>query len=301
MKILQTEIALGLNTHISLQERDEPFFKAPFHFHPELELVYVKKSTGKRIIGDKIESFEDGDMVFVGRNLPHVWLSDEAYYQETPGFRASSVVLYFNADVLGPLFYNMEEAGVIRDFFKMAERGIQITGKTRDNVASQLKKLATQKGLKKIIGLFEIFNSLSNSKEIRYIASEGYKPGLERSETDRLSKIFKYVQENFKNDISLATVSNLAGLTPQSFCRMFKQKTNKHFVEYLNEVRISKACSLLLSTESPIADIAYQCGFKTISNFNKLFKEIAKTSPSGYRGLFVVSDQHSGKSIKQVY
>ena len=285
MKILQTEITPGLNTHISLQERDEPFFKAPFHFHPELELVYVKKSSGKRIIGDKIESFNAGDMVFVGKNLPHVWLSDEAYYQETPELRATSVVLYFNADVLGPLFYNMEEAGVVRNFFKMAERGIQITGKTRDAVAAQLKKLATQKGLKKIIGLFEIFNTLSNSKDLRYISSEGYKPGLERSETDRLAKIFKYVQENFKNDISLATVAGLSGLTPPSFCRMFRKKTNKNFVEYLKEVRISKACSLLLATELPISDIAYQCGFKTVSNFNKLFKEIVKTSPSGYREL----------------
>lgn len=283
MKVLQTEITPGLNSHISFLKRDELFFKAPFHFHPELELVYIKESSGKRIIGDKIEPFRAGDMVFVGRNLPHVWLNDEHYYNESSMLRAKAIVLYFNADVLGPVFYSMEEAGMISDFFKLGERGIQIHGETRNTIAGKLEKLVAKKGLEKIIGLFEIFNTLSKSKDIRFITSEGYKPDLGHAETDRLSDLYKYVQSNFKSDISLTTAADLACLTPQSFCRMFRKKTNKHFIEYLNEVRISKACSYLLDTDWTISEVAYQCGYKTISNFNKLFKEITKTSPKIYR------------------
>jgi AraC-like DNA-binding protein len=283
MKILKTEITSELNSHISFLERDEPFFKAPFHFHPELELVYIKESSGKRIIGDKIEPFNAGDMVFVGHNLPHVWLNDEAYYQKFSLLRAKAVVLYFNAEVLGPVFYSMEEAGMISSFFKMGERGIQITGKTRNAVVVKLEKLVTKKGLDKIIGAFEIFNILSKSRDIRVITNEGYKPEIGHAETDRLSDVYKYVQENFKSDISLTTTADLACLTPQSFCRMFKKKTNKHFIEYLNEVRISKACGYLFDTDWSISEVAYQCGYKTISNFNKLFKEIVKTSPKKYR------------------
>lgn len=283
MKILKTEITPELNSHISFVERDEPFFKAPFHFHPELELVYIKESSGKRIIGDKIEPFDAGDMVFVGRNLPHVWLNDEVYYQESSPLRAKAIVLYFNADVLGPVFYSMEEAGIICNFFKMGEKGIQVGGKTRNTVAGKLEKLLTEKGLDKIIGLLEIFNTLSKSKDLRVITSEGYKPETDQAETDRLSDVYKYVQENFNSEISLKTAAGLAFLTRQSFCRMFRKKTNKHFIEYLNEVRISKACGYLLDTDWPISEVAYQCGYKTISNFNKHFKDIAKTSAKRYR------------------
>jgi AraC-like DNA-binding protein len=283
MKILQTEISPGLNSHISILGRDAPFFNAPFHFHPELELVYIKESSGKRIIGDKIEPFEKGDMVFVGRSLPHVWLNDETYYKGSSTLRAKAIVLYFNAEVLGPLFYNMEETGEINNFFKLAERGIQISGKTRNAVAAKLEKLVLKKGLDKIIGLFEIFNTISKSKDTRLINSKGYKPELGHTETDRLSELYKYVQENFKSDISLSKAAGLICLTPQSFCRMFRKKTNKHFVEYLNEFRISKACGYLLDTDWPISEIASECGYKTISNFNKLFKKIAKMSPKLYR------------------
>ena len=283
MKIYKTEITPGLNSQISILERDESFFKAPFHFHPELELVYIKESSGKRIIGDKIESFSAGDMVFVGRNLPHVWLNDEVYYQETSTLRAKAIVLYFNADVLGPVFYSMEETGMICDFFKMGEKGVQVSGKTKEIVAGKLEKMRTKKGLDKIIGLFDIFNTLCRSKDLRLISSEGYQPEIGHAETDRLNVVYKFVQENFKSEISLNKVASLALLTPQSFCRMFKRKTNKPFIAYLNEVRISKACEYLLDTDVPISEVAYQCGFKTISNFNKHFKEIAKSSPKRYR------------------
>lgn len=283
MKIFKTEITLELNKHISFLERDEPFFKAPFHFHPELELVYIKESRGKRIVGDKIEPFEVGDMVFVGRNLPHVWLNDEAYYQGAPALRAKAIVAYFNADLLAPIFYNMEESGLITSFFKLAERGVHITGKTRDSVAKKLDKLLIKKGLDKVIGLFEIFNTLSKSKDIRLLTNESYRAEVKDAEKDRLAALYKYVQENFKSEISLKTAASLAFLAPQSFCRMFKKKTNKHFVNYLNEVRISKACSYLLETDLPISDVAYKCGYKTISNFNRNFKGITQTSPKKYR------------------
>lgn len=283
MKIFKTEITPELNSHISFLERNEPYFKAPFHFHPELELVYIKEGSGKRIIGDKIEPFDAGDMVFVGRNLPHVWLNDEIYYQESSALRAKAIVLYFNADVFSPIFYSMEEAGMIINFFKRGEAGIQIGGRTRDVLAGKLEKLLTTKGLDKIIGLFEIFNLLTKSKDLRVITSEGYKSEIGNAEADRLSGLYKHVQENYKTDISLATAAGLTLLTPQSFCRMFKKKTNKHFIEYLHEFRISKACSFLLDTDWPISRVASECGYKTVSNFNKLFKKIAKTSPKLYR------------------
>lgn len=283
MKIFHTEISSGNNNNISLLERNDANFSAPFHFHQEVELVYIKESYGKRIIGDKIEPFEAGDMVFIGSNLPHVWLNDEIFYKGIPGLRAKAIVLYFNANVMGPVFYNMKEAAKINAFLKKGERGLHISGKTNKLIADKLEKLLQKKDIEIIIGLFEIFNILANSDEVVCITSDGYNNSMENAENDRLSDIFKYVHENYKTEISLATIAGIANLTPQSFCRMFKKRTSKHFIEYLNEVRIAQACKLLLDTDWSISEIAYNCGYKTVSNFNKLFKDSTGESPKTYR------------------
>ena len=134
-----------------------------------------------------------------------------------------------------------------------------------------------------MIGLFEILHILSESTEIDFITSDGYNAQLEHSQTDRLSEVYKYVQKNYKENISLPTIANISNLTPQSFCRLFKKRTGKSFVEYLNEVRISAACRYLLDTDWTVSEIAYNCGYKTVSNFNKLFKSISGSSPKAYR------------------
>ena len=283
MKIVQTEISPGINSYLSLIERDDAFFKAPFHFHPEMELVYVVESFGKRIIGDIIEPFAEGDMVFIGRNLPHIWMNDDIFFKEHSELKAKAIVFYFNKNIFSKDFYNMKEAITLNEFFQKSERGIRITGNTKEVIANKLKNLLLKKDFEKVIGLFEIMHILSTSKDISFIVSDGYNAQLKHSETDRLSAVYKYVQQNFKDNISLATIANISSLTPQSFCRLFKKRTGKSFVEYLNEARISAACKYLLDTDWSISEVAYHCGYKTVSNFNKLFKTITGLSPKMYR------------------
>ena len=241
MRIVQTEITPGINSHLSLIERDESFFTAPFHFHPEFELVYIAESFGKRIIGDSIEPFSEGDMVFIGSGLPHIWQNDEIFYKRSD-LKAKAIVLYFNKNIFSPIFFEMKEVAKMNEFFQNASRGIRINGKTKELVVKKLKTLLQKKGFEKVIGLFEILHILS-----------------------------------------LPTIANISNLTPQSFCRLFKKRTGKSFVEYLNEVRISAACRYLLDTDSAVSEIAYNCGYKTVSNFNKLFKNISGSSPKAYR------------------
>jgi YesN/AraC family two-component response regulator len=283
MKILQTEISPGINSYLSLIERDDAFFKAPFHFHPEMELVYILESFGKRIIGDIIEPFAEGDMVFIGSNLPHIWMNDEIFYKENPGLKAKAIVFYFNKNIFGDGFYDMTEALKLKDLLQKAEKGMRISGSTKEEIARKLKTLFHKKDFEKIIGLFEILHILSQSEDIEFITSDGYKAQLNHFETDRLSNVYKYVQKHLKEEISLRTIAGISSLTPQSFCRLFKKRTGKSFVEYLNEARISTACKYLLDTDWSISEVAYNCGYKTVSNFNKLFKNITGSSPKLYR------------------
>ncbi len=283
MKIEKTEITPRLNSHISVQKREEAFFQSPFHFHPELELVYIVESYGKRIIGNSVEHFQAGDMVFLGANIPHVWLNDEVYYQGINKLKAKSIVVYFNKDVLGPLFYELKETNKINALFSQAIKGLSIAGKTNLLIAEKLKNLLKKKDFDIIVGLFEILSILSNSKDMTCINNETYTLVDDQSKTDRLSVVYKYVKEHYSEDITLISISKLAHLTPPSFCRLFKWKTKKHFVEYLSEVRVSNACKCLMETDMSISAIAYACGYKTVSNFNKLFKKITGVTPQTYK------------------
>jgi AraC-like DNA-binding protein len=283
MKLLKTQINDLLNSNITVVERDEPFFKAPFHSHPELELVYIKESYGKQVIGNTISYFEPGDIVFVGANLPHVWLNDEVFYKEFSQLRARSIVVYFNKEVFYNAFQNLVEADKILDFFNRALRGIRVRSKATYPISLKLEKLLKKDGFEKILGLLEILHILSLSKKVEYLTPASYLSRPIDTSIDRLAPIFKHTTENFKETISLNFLAKIINLTPQSFCRLFKKRTGKHYTEYLNEVRISNACKYLLETDWNISEIAYTCGFKNISNFNKIFKEITGTNPKKYR------------------
>lgn len=283
MKILQTEITPAHNSHISVVERNEPYFKSPFHYHPEIELVYIRESYGKRVIGDKIEPFYPGDLVLVGSNLPHVWLSDESFHQGVENERAKSIVMYFNKEIFGEFFYSLREVEKINTLFRNAQRGLKIVRATHNKVIEIVEGLLFKTGFERVLGLLEILHILSVSADAEFINSETYSGIVYNKDTDRLAEVFKYINTSFGSDITLNDVAKKANLTPQSFCRLFKKRMNKHFMEYLNEVRISHACRYLMDTDCSISEIAYMSGFKTVSNFNKVFKEITGYCPTSYR------------------
>ena len=283
MRIEKTKITPYLNSSISVISREDPFFQSPFHSHPELELVYIKESHGKRIIGNSVAQFVSGDMVFLGSDIPHVWLNDEIYYQNINTLKAKAIVVYFNKDIFGSTFYELKETQKINTLFNQAVRGLSISGKTNKLVAKKLEKLVHKKDFEIILGLFEILSLLSQSTDISFINNEAYTAANDQTKNDRLSSIFEYVKNNYNQDISLNEIAKIANLTPTSFCRMFKLKTKKNFVEYLNEIRVSNACKYLIETDMNMSEIAYKCGYKTASNFNMLFKKLTGTTPKEYR------------------
>ncbi|RED19053.1 AraC family transcriptional regulator [Flavobacterium cutihirudinis] len=283
MKIVKTTIASYTNTSLSVFSREESFFQSPFHSHPEFELVYILESHGKRIIGNSVESFEAGDMVFLGDDIPHVWLNDEIFYKGINSLKAKAIVIYFSRDLFGNSFYELPEAQEVKKFFSQAIKGVSITGETNAMIAKKMGKLLKKKGFEVVMGLIEILFLLSKSKDLKYINDNSYVPVNEDNKSDRLAEVFKYVKSNYKEEISLDEISKIANLTPTSFCRMFKAKTKKPFVEYLNEIRVANACKYLIETDLGISEIAYECGYKTASNFNKLFKKLIGTTPKEYR------------------
>ncbi|MEJ7589158.1 MAG: AraC family transcriptional regulator [Ferruginibacter sp.] len=282
MHALQTELAGTQNTQIAFIERKSPY-NSPFHYHPELELVYIKEGNGKRIIGDKSDSFNAGDVVFVGSNLPHEWKNVGEPTKNSPNLPSHSIVAYFNKEVFSKDFYNLRESYKINSLLNKAGRGIKVNGETRQIVGRKMEELLEKKDFERIIGLMEILHLLSISNELECLVYEGYHGTLIDKIPDRLTEVFNYVTTNYHEDITLVSVAKIAHLTPPAFCRMFKQKTKRNFFSYLNEVRISNACKFLMETGYNISEVAFNCGYRTLSNFNKFFKKSTGLSPKAYR------------------
>jgi AraC-like DNA-binding protein len=283
MKIVKTEITPIINSYISIERRNAAYFKAGLHYHPELELVYVTKSFGKRIVGQHVDYFEAGDMVFLGANLPHVWLSDETYYQDNPELEAESIVVYFNRDIFSPSFYSLPESRKINELLTEAKRGIVIKGETCKKIAQKLALLLTRKDFELFIGLFEIIALLIKSKDLQFVNHPLYSIIDNSAKSERMASIFTYMNSNFHKNITQNDVAKLVNLTPQSFCRFFKSRTKIRFIDYLNELRINRACRMLFDTDKNVSEIAYACGFNSVSNFNKTFKRIKGSSPKEYK------------------
>ncbi len=266
-----------------LQRDQYDFYPTPWHYHPEYELVLVVKSTGQRIVGDSMEDFGPGDLVFMGPNLPHVFSNGPEYYQGRKELRAEAIVIHFNEEFSGHGFFDLPEMTVVKKLLLNSRWGLKILGKTRERIAADMEAMLDQPPPQRLLNLLQILELLSTSKEYRMLASMGYVQTDQPEDTNRMNKIYSYIMSRFRDPISLSEVSQVANLTPQSFCRFFKSRTRKTFSRFLNEVRIGYACKLMAEDHLNISDICYESGYNNLSNFNRQFKRVVKKSPSVYR------------------
>lgn len=272
-----------VGSSVTVKELTEPHFDPNWHFHPHYQLFLVKEGTGTRFIGDSIKPFAPGDLVFLGPNLPHLWRSDQVYFDKQSGLTTKGIVIYFAEDFLGAEFMAKQEMAPLRNLFSLARQGLEWTGYTRLRTETSLKLIARQPtGFARIISLLTLLNELSHATDYRYLTSPGYTNTVKPTETDRMQLVHDYVLDHFPDDLSLDTIADLAGMTPPAFCRYFKTRANKTFSEFVSEVRIGHACKLLINGKLSITQISFESGFRTLSNFNRQFKEITGQTPSTY-------------------
>uniref|UniRef100_UPI004037C0B0 cupin domain-containing protein n=1 Tax=Algoriphagus halophilus TaxID=226505 RepID=UPI004037C0B0 len=202
-----------------VQELIAPYFDKNWHFHPEYQLVVILKGRGTRYIGDHIKPFKEGDMVMTGPNLPHVWRSDNAYFDPANELDTHLIVAYFPENFLGEGIFEKEEFEDIGRLMKASARGLEITGKTNQEITSKMKKLVQLKGSSQLIQLLEILNHLSHSKDISPITNAEYINLNKESEKDRMGEVYEYVMKNYKEKIMLEEVAALANLSVSAFSR----------------------------------------------------------------------------------
>ncbi len=254
-------------------------FPGIWHFHDQYELTLILESSGSRLVGDNIDRFYDGDLVFIGKNLPHTWRNDELHTFS----KSKALVLHFLDDFSGNDFFNIPEMEAIKRILDRSHRGIKINGKTRDEVASLMLQMEHATGATKIVLLLSVLNAIAESDDLTDLASEGFVNSFADAASERLNNVYEYIMNHFQDDISLVKVASIASMSPTAFSRYFKNRTRKSFSRFLIELKIGYACKLLMKEEMTVASVCYESGFQNLSNFNAQFKAIAGMCPKKYQ------------------
>lgn len=277
------KVPITLENSFSVRHDIAPNFGTIWHYHPELELHYTLKGKGVKFIGDNISNFSGGEMVLLGENLPHTWHCKEEYFQGNDNFITEALVLHFNSTCLGKDFLNLPETYRIPRLFEKAKKGLNIYGETKAKIGELLYRALEADSLDRIIHLISIFKILTESDEMEVIAPAYLNQHSNTKEMARLEKIFTHVLSNYRKEISLEEIASLSHMSVTSFCRYFKEMTNKTFSEFLIEVRISHVCRALIENKLPTEVICFDCGFNNVSNFYRHFKKVMKMTPFEYR------------------
>jgi len=248
-----------------------------WHYHPEVELVFVNGGTGKRQIGSHISYYTDGDLILIGSNLPHCGFTDDHTGNK------NETVIQMKPDFLGEGFMSLPETKNINQLFERAKGGIAFGEETKKALGKKIEAMESQPPLQKLLTMIAILSELEHAKDYKILNAEGFALETQLQDNDRINMVFNHVKDNFREVIELEHMADMASMTVPSFCRYFKKVTHKTFTRFVNEYRIVHACKLLTEKQMSIADVCYESGFNNFSHFNKSFKEFTGKSASAYR------------------
>lgn len=288
MKAIEFHLPQEIDKSFTLFRERGKFFPAPWHYHDHYELCLVTKSSGKRMVGDNIGYFGDEDLVFMGSMLPHVWVNDQEYLNGEKGDEADALVIHFTRNFLGEQFMHIPEMESFRNVLKQSERGMAFYGTARSEINAIMKKMPGMNGLQRLSALVAIFDCMANTKDYELLASPKFMVNFHDGASDRFKKVTEYIMNNFDKDISLPEVAAVANMSLTAFCNFFKKQYRVTFVEYLSAVRLGHACKMLGEGNKSIIEVAYQCGYNNLANFNRQFKKFKNMTPSEYRKTLVI-------------
>jgi len=248
--------------------------------------VVILKSTGTRFIGDNIEQFCEGEVVLIGKNLPHMWLNDKEYFETNSTLEAEAIAIHFNEDFAGKDFLKMPEMVSIAKLLERSSQGIKFSGDLNWFI-NQIKNIHELTPFDKTMKFIKLLNYLAKNNDHTLLSSSGFINSFKKTGRNNLDKVYEYIVKNFKDDIKRSDVAEIANMDPSAFSRFFKRVHRKTFTEYLLEVRIGYACKLLIENKNSISEICYESGFNNLSNFNRQFKKAMSCSPSDYSKLHI--------------
>lgn len=259
-------------------------FPFKWHFHPEIELTLIRSGHGQRFVGDDIDTFSAGDLVLLGRDLPHTWMSSA----DLPKRRnaCQSVVIQFRDDCFGKGFFSaLPELARVQGLLRRAGRGLCFDGPIRDQVATTMIAMQSAAPFDRMTMLLQSLDALAQApaEAVRTLSSEGFRPQTTHFGRHGIGTVLAYLNRQYTEAVRLETVADMAHLSPSAFSRFFQRSTGKSFTDYLTELRVGRACELMIGTDRKISAIGYESGFNNLSNFNRQFLKVKRLTPRAYR------------------
>ena len=248
-----------------------------WHYHPEIEICFTQKGKGKRFVGNDIDYYQEGDIVMLGSNLPHGFMTSKKCIQ---------VVILFDQDFLGDNFFEKPDLSKVKTLIGKAKNGLQFKGASREKGRKLIYKILRKEGLEKTIHFLELLNLLANSNEVEFICNAEYVLDPKTTTRNRIKLVYNYIMENYTRSIKVSEVASMINMTEASFFKFIKRHTHKTFTQMINEFRINHASKLLMTTDKSVAETCYECGYNNISYFNRKFKEIMHETPGSFRKIY---------------
>lgn len=276
MKVFPFQIPKPLHENLIVQEDRVPMFYGQLHQHQELQLSLIVKGKGKLIVGDSVHPFETGDFFAIAPHCPHL------FSNEPSPEGVHMISLFFTDKTFGKGFFELPDLEEVHPFFKMGLEGFRLVGNKKE-IAALMTQIAVSDKLERLMKFLLLLKKIGPSEK-QALTQFLYPKEITLREGKRMQLIFDYTIKNFQHDITLLKAAGLVHMTPNAFCRFFKQRTNKTYFQFLIELRIEHACQLLLKDEKDLSvlEISERSGFSSISNFNRQFRKLKGIVPSKY-------------------
>ncbi|KAA3657338.1 MAG: AraC family transcriptional regulator [Calditrichaeota bacterium] len=285
MKAMFEYIGIDKTESIKVRHIVQKNIDIPWHFHPEYEIVVILRGAGNVFIGDGMDRYEAGDTLLIGSNVPHVFIDDSHNKEKVDENGIEVVVVQFRSAFFSG-FSDLKEFYNVSSLLNKMQCGVKIAGKVENAIATKFCVLAQLSGLKRITEFLHILDLIGSYKNLHLINPIAAASILPNMRSHRILKVIQFMNNNYHHDLKLAQLARLANMETTSFSRYFKHHTRKTFTGYLNELRLSYACKLLIEGSLSVTEICYETGYNSISHFNRQFKRVYNLTPKAYRARF---------------
>lgn len=270
------DVAINTSIKASTYTHSKTCPTANWHIHPEYELVYVRNGNGQLRIDATSTSYTDGVLLFLGPNIPHADFGNKEFSDNF------EVVIQFTKNFVTEKLSVFPEFRKLKRLIQTSNMGLIFETAIKNELTDKFEEFKTINETRKLINLIDILENLANTDRYKIILSNKNIANRKTSDVNRLEVIFQFVNEHYKEQISIEKIAPLVGLTANSFCRFFKKVTQKSFIKFVNEFRIGKAVEIFNENQVPISEVMYRCGFNDPSYFTKQFKKYQGKTPSEY-------------------
>ncbi|GAC1444611.1 MAG: AraC family transcriptional regulator [Sediminibacterium sp.] len=283
MKVVPFKIPQSGQEAIRVQVDDMPHLYNHLHQHPEIQLTLIRETRGTLVAGDHVGRFKEGDVFVIGSNQPHVFRNDAVYFNKQCS--AKAITVFFDENMPGNGFWQIPELASFLPFFKTSLGGYHITGRKQLQLGVLLSRITETTGVDKLILFLEMIKLLATKKDMTRLSNTTIQRSIRDFDGNRLNQVLEHTFRESHRTIKLAEIAGIANMTVEAFCKYFKTRTRKTYVNFLNEVRVHNACKLLLTEDKPVTSVCYESGFSNLSNFNRVFKKTTGKTPKEYKSV----------------